>query len=214
MNSNLNIKFYILYRPFLVLGVLVMFFLMGAASIQAQQSDISDNDEKGNFTDNLFTGGNFGFSFGQDVTFIEVAPIVGKKITDNIAIGIGPSYRYIYFNDVFYQYSLYDMKMNNYGFSIFGRYYLNSDMVEIFNNLFTHTEVEYNYMAYKLIPNDKAISQQTGGIDFTNIYVGGGYKQPIGDFSSFNLLILWNLNETPFSPYPNPLLRVGFTVGL
>lgn len=209
---------YVIFRfvslPFFKALMVLIFLIKAVTYSNAQQNQDSMASGEGSFTDNLFTGGNFGFTFGQSVAFIEIAPIVGKKITDNIALGIGPTYRYIYFRDIYHNYTLYDMKINNYGFSVFGRYYFDSDYISVINNLFTHAEVEYNYMYYKFMAKDINVNDERGGIDFTNVYVGGGYKQPIGDFSSFNLLILWNLNETPFSPYPNPLLRLGFTVGL
>jgi hypothetical protein len=44
--------------------------------------------------------------------------------------------------------------------------------------------------------------------------VGGGIKQEIGVNSFLTLMLLYNLNETVNSPYSNPVIRVGFAVGL
>ena len=47
-----------------------------------------------------------------------------------------------------------------------------------------------------------------------SVLVGGGYRQPIGEYSSINLMLLYNINETIDSPYKNPIIRMGFDIGL
>jgi hypothetical protein len=49
---------------------------------------------------------------------------------------------------------------------------------------------------------------------FNSFFVGGGYNQRIGGNTAMYIMILWNLNDTPNSPYVNPIIRVGFSAGL
>jgi hypothetical protein len=46
------------------------------------------------------------------------------------------------------------------------------------------------------------------------LYVGGGYRQPLGENSSLNILLLYNLNQDRNSPYQNPIVRIGFGFGI
>ena len=64
--------------------------LIGSASI-AQNNNVID--ERSSVRDRIFFGGNLGFSFG-DITFIEVAPLVGYRITDKLSGGLQVQYRY------------------------------------------------------------------------------------------------------------------------
>jgi hypothetical protein len=38
--------------------------------------------------------------------------------------------------------------------------------------------------------------------------------QYFGANSGMYIEVLWNLNDTPNSPYTNPIFRVGFNVGM
>ena len=78
----------------------------------------------------------------------------------------------------------------------------------IFENVFAH--VEYETLAYNTRePNQTAYMQQ-----YDSFFVGGGYNQRIGGNSAMYILVLWNLNDTQYSPYSNPVIRVGFSFGL
>ncbi|MBK9045856.1 MAG: hypothetical protein IPL74_03855 [Bacteroidetes bacterium] len=43
--------------------------------------------------------------------------------------------------------------------------------------------------------------------------VGGGYAQEIGANASLVLMLLWNLTEEQYSPYQNPIIRIGINAG-
>jgi hypothetical protein len=145
--------------------------------------------------DRLFFGGGLGFQFG-DIDLISIAPEVGYRFTDRFALGVGISYYYI------------STTTNNQGFStdiyggkVFGRYI-------VFENLFVHTEyealnMETQYFNPTLLPDQDRFT-------VGSFLVGAGYKFRLGSNSYLNLLVLWNLNETVYSPYSNPILRMNF----
>ena len=163
-------------------------------------------------SDRIFFGGNFGLQFG-DITLIDVSPMVGYRITDKVAAGISFNYKYYHDKKFFYnQYSnsFMEMTSNIYGASIFGRYYF----VE---NLFAHIEYEYLIYSYdNYRPNSVGISysKSTETVNVPGLFLGGGYRQPIGGRTYFTITILYNIMESQYSPYSNPIIRVGMSVGL
>lgn len=176
--------------------LLTLIFICPVA-IFGQKGD--ENSKKTDrFSSRLFFGGGFGLQFGN-LTLIEISPMVGYKVTPKLGFGISPTYKYYNFTDSFNPAN--DFKTSVYGGSIFSRYL-------ILENVFAHAEYETLYFNTKLAG---------GGIyptQFNSLLVGGGYRQMIGSNSSLNLMVLWNLNDTPDSPYTNPVIRMGLSVGM
>lgn len=185
-----------------------LFFTLGSFfQLSAQESQPYMSSK---FADRVFFGGNFGLQFG-DLTLIDVSPMVGYRFTEKIAAGVSISYKY-------YDYKVYnpfsnsysDMKSNIYGTSLFGRYYF----VE---NLFAHAEYEYliySYDGYRLNTVGGGYTKSKETVDFPGLFLGGGYRQPIGGRTSFTITILYNVMESQYSPYSNPIIRAGVNVGL
>ncbi len=151
--------------------------------------------------DRFFFGGSLGLQFGS-ATYIDVSPLVGYKITEKLHAGLGVTYIYYKVKDSYYNYSY---ETSIYGGRVFGRYY-------ILDNLFAHTEFEVLNME---VPSEIG---GTGNFDYvrdniTSLMVGGGYAQPIGSNAALTLMILWNLTEEQYSPYQNPIFRLGFSAG-
>ena len=64
----------------------------------------------------FFTGGNLGLQFGS-TTAIDVAPILGYRVTEAFSVGIGATYIYLHINNNYYNYT-----NDIYGGSVFARY--------------------------------------------------------------------------------------------
>jgi len=84
------------------------------------QNDNPDYKPENSFKSRLFYGGGLGLQFGS-ATLIEIAPVIGYKITPKFGIGIGPTYKY-------YSYEYYNVPnthitTNVYGVSLFARYF-------------------------------------------------------------------------------------------
>lgn len=176
------------------------------------------------FKDRLFTGGYLGLQFGSYSTMVDVSPIIGYSLTDNIDVGIGPTYKYYKYKNYYYFSStsggdrFYDHVANMLGASVFARYYFSSEYIAFLNNLFGHVEYEYlnySYNYYFLSSSGSEVSTAKLSYGISSFFVGGGFKQAIGQGRSFfYLLVLWNLNDTYESPYSNPIIRMGVNVGL
>ena len=156
---------------------------------------IRKNPLKKNFWEKVYVGGNVGFQFGT-VTFAEVSPLVGYQFTEKITAGIGVTYQYYRYKDLNYE-----LKTNVYGARVFGRYFFTSF-------LFAHVEYEYlNLEAFDFYP-------QRRRVDVESVLVGGGYFQRFGTGNSgIYAMLLYNLTESAYTPYTNPIIRIGVNVG-
>ncbi|MEI6815898.1 MAG: hypothetical protein WCL14_04745 [Bacteroidota bacterium] len=142
-----------------------------------------------------YFGGNLGAQFGSE-TFIEVSPLVGYRITENFSIGAGITY--IYFSQQNPYNPAYSYHSNIYGARLFAKEYL-------IKNFFAYGEEELLNLEE---PNFNGDLVRT---DVGSTLVGGGFSQSMGGNALSYLMILWNLNETPYSPYTSPIIRIGFT---
>lgn len=189
--------------------LLIVLLNLITASIFAQtEEDPSVKDLQ--FNQRLVFGGGFGMQFGN-VTLLDLSPSIGYRVTDQLTLGTGISYKYNHIKD--YTLDLnsgkwYDYNSNVFGGSIWSRYYL-------LQNIFAHAEIEQLRINYKYTSfSSTTPTNIKSGVDMTSVLVGGGYRQPLGGHVFFNILILFNLNETEFSPYNNPIIRAGVSVGM
>ena len=178
----------------LKINAILLFFFCANLHCLAQLDTVPNNNvkpkNKGFDSSKLFSGGNFGLSFGT-ITIIEISPLLGYQITDRVSVGLGVTY--LHYSDNVNQY-----KTNVYGGRVFARY-------NLFPNLFLHAEAEE--LNGEWVYPDRWWELA--------LPVGAGYRQPLGDFSSFTFMLLYNLNHTAYSPYQSPVIvRVGFNIGL
>lgn len=182
-----GIKFKLIFAGIIIIPCILLQLIVTVDAFSQKHDSIPD---KFHFNKSrLFAGGNIGLQFGS-ATFVDFSPLIGYRFTDKIHGGFGVTYRY--FRDNYYNYSA-DM----YGWRVFGRYY-------IIPNLFAHTEYEILNLEY--FDNKRH--------NVTSIFVGGGYSQNLGGRLNANVLVLWNINESMYSPYNNPIFRAGIGIGL
>ena len=155
----------------------------------------------------FYLGGTGGLSFGS-VTYVEVAPLVGYKITDRFSIGVNPKYTYIHYKYTNNgQYSTPDYQTHIWGGSFFARYF-------ILDNVFLCGEYELNnYAALISLPNNGGYKEKR--ITVGSLLLGGGYFQHFGGGSGFYIQVLYDVLQNPYSPYYGvPVIRAGFVFGL
>jgi hypothetical protein len=180
-----------------ILKNLAFIALYFAVSIVNSQEIETSDDLK--YKKTFFTGGNIGLQFGT-VTMIDISPQFGYYIFENLCVGAGATYQYI--NDRRY---FPRAEINVYGGRIFTRFHF-----PFFNSIFAHGE--YEYMVY----NTNVFSSvgKKEWIDVSNYFLGIGYRQRVFGRSSITLTLLWNFNESMYSPYTNPIIRAGFDIDL
>ncbi|MFO0321640.1 MAG: hypothetical protein ACK504_04340 [Bacteroidota bacterium] len=161
----------------------------------SQQSAITQPKQFENFKDRLFLGGNVGASFGS-ITFINLSPIVGIKINKEFSVGTG--FIYNYYSQSF---AGRNYVSTIYGGNAFARYF-------VFENLFG----QVGWDRLSVIDYRSSIINSRIWVD--NILLGVGYRQLFSDNGALVAMIFYNVNQTPLSPYQNPIIQIGFNIGL
>lgn len=174
------------------LAAAVLLVFPGIRAAAQDSTMFRKHPPKERILDKIFTGGNVGAQFGT-ITFAEISPLIGYKITDKIAAGVGVTYQYYHYKDQYF-----DLETNVYGARVFGRYLFNS-------YLFGYAEEEYL--------NLEAFDFQRRRVDVDSFLAGGGYMQPIGQNSAAVIMILYNFTPSVYTPYSNPIIRIGFNIG-
>ena len=163
-----------------------------------------------NFWRRVSVGGWLSFQFGT-ITGVSVSPEVKVRLVNQLYPGAGFIYQYAYYNDYYIDpvtNQPADFSSSIVGGRFFLRYYLSGIVDNFLGNFFAHTEYEYlSYVGHSENYGDEVYN-------ISSIFVGGGYKQPVSDRAFFDFLLLFNLNDTPDSPYTNPIFRFGFGIGL
>lgn len=177
--------------------IIFLFILMPSA--------FSQSGEKPTPWQRLFWGGNLGLQLGT-VTDIDISPLVGYRLTPRLSAGVGVKYEY-------YHDSYDNLETCIYGGNLFANYTVIKDISKILplntnSGIYFHGEYEALSLDKRIFGNYPVDSQ--GRFISNNFLAGLGIKQPIGERSSFNILILWNLTEGVNSPYSSPVIRFGF----
>ncbi|MGZ3885632.1 MAG: hypothetical protein ACXVPQ_00890 [Bacteroidia bacterium] len=179
----------------------ILFFtscMLGTLSAQHDSSRIGSDGRKPydknarsfDWRNRLYWGGTVGAWFGTQ-TFVDFSPLVGIKINSKLSIGVGAIYNYYS-----YKYLGYTYKTSMYGSRLYARYF-------IFNNVFLQAGWDH-------INRDDPYSYFDQRVWVDNLLVGGGIRYPISDRFFCVATGLWNLNQTPLSPYSNPIIQIGF----
>jgi hypothetical protein len=160
--------------------------------------------EKMTLRDRIYFGGDFSLMFGT-VTFIEVSPVIGYRITPRFSSGIGATYQYYREKTIVNTI----IKSHIYGGRTFAKYIFLKDLNE-FIPLGIHAGL-LGYCEYEFLNLESFFSplHESGRFWLHSFYTGGGLELPVGRRSRMNLLVLFNLNDTGESPYTNPVVRIG-----
>jgi hypothetical protein len=159
--------------------------------------------EKPALTNRLIFGGEIGLSFGT-ITYIKLAPLVGYRITDRLAAGLGPIYIYEKYRD-------YNLETSTYGAKVVVSFTVlkASDLPKglSLGDIAVHVENEFlNVAVY-----DPYYTQFTDRVWIDNLLVGAGIVQSFGGRFGISVFILWDVTQNMYSPYSNPILKFGFS---
>ncbi len=191
---------------FIALGI--SFFLWAnTVTAQAQYSKNSYSS----FRDRLFLGGGIGMTFG-DITRIDIAPVAGMWVVPQWSIGVGG--RYTFYKPRYIGSSSSVSGTHIWGVSGFTQVLPFPDIGTLLNKEIgggpiLHGEYEGLYYDTKLMD---PLAPSTGKQWVDILFVGGGWRQQVGDRAAINILLLWNLSGQDFTPYTsNPILRFTIT---
>lgn len=140
-----------------------------------------------------FAGGMLGAGFSSYSAYVSVEPLVGYNITPAFQVGARFTYIYNSFEDMYgIRYSL-----SSYGAGIFSRYIFYKGIM---------AQIEYEQLSIPYWP------YEGNRMWIPSLFIGGGYIQTMGGRGFASFAILWNVIENEYSPYSNPLIRIGFGV--
>jgi len=140
-----------------------------------------------------FVGGMFGAGFSSYSAYVQVSPLIGYKITPAFHVGTRLTY-------IFNSYEVAPNKRENfhdYGVSVFARYIF-------FKGLFA--QAEYEALSYDY-------GHESGRMWVNSLFIGAGYFMNMGGRGFASFAILFNVLDNEYSPYTNPVFRIGFGVG-
>ena len=182
----------------------ISLFTLG--EIHAQE----ENERKGQF----YLAPDFGLLFGT-VTRIEISPLLGYYLTNRVTLAGG--FRYEYYKD-----SRNYPGLSSYSTSIYGprgqvRYLIIHNLSNILPfriNAGIYFQAEQELLSlekqYFAFPNNF----EDGRFFKPITLIGGGISQQAGRNSFFNAVVMYDLTNDISSPYINPIIRIGFQIGL
>lgn len=144
----------------------------------------------------FFYGGSIGASFGE-VDYVDVAPMVGKHLSDQLAVGMSLLYRHR--ND---SRSGTSISTDDFGGSLFARY----QMGPMF-----FLQTDYEYLDHEFAYSDGSTARKS----FDSLLAGGGIRSSLGGNVSSYMIVQYNLTyDEDEDPYGDPVsVRFGVGVG-
>ncbi len=195
--------------------ILASILISSASFLQAQEEQQQEvqqqqvqQQQRSAFMEKVFFGGGFGAGFG-DYTYVNIAPIIGYRITPRLSAALRLMYQYTTFDyyDIQEQmnkkYNGNDFGIGGFArFSLFGPIYL---------------QAEYEHLSYDGLYFDGTNSRSS----FDSFMAGGGIAQPVGGKAFLFLTAMYNFSYDNFNqnnayrvPYSSPwVIRVGITAG-
>jgi len=175
---------------------------------QNQPQDQNVGREKSGFMDKVFFGGGLGAGFG-DITFVNVSPMIGYRVSPKLTTGVRLMYQYTTFQ--YYNFATQENETyngNDYSIAGFATY-------SLFGPVFI--QGEYEHLNYEGLYMDGTSARTT----FNSMMAGAGISQPVGRKAGIFMVLLYNFSYQNYdatnsfrSPYNSPwILRVGITGG-
>ncbi|MGC8823758.1 MAG: hypothetical protein ACP5PZ_04075 [Bacteroidales bacterium] len=157
--------------------------------------------------DRLVWGGYLSLQVGT-VTVVAVSPQVGYFVSPRMLVGGGLSYEY-------YSEKWYNDRISSsiYGGRIFDEYVFYTSMYKANRqrpNFSFFSHVEYELLNLDRDFSNPELVKASNRFWVHGLLLGVGFKQHLGQRSSFNFVILYNVLNDNRSPYDNPQIRIGF----
>ena len=177
-------------------------------------------EPKGFDKDKLIYGAGIKFNFFNGLFRAGIAPVVGYRISDRFAAGVGLAYQYDSERDYFIYntasgYQSFPLRRNMISPSVWVR-------GVIYNNIFAQVEGEYNLQNWRYHDQDLDPSSPTYGeavkrklnVNSPALLAGLGLRQPIGEYSSLYVMAMYDVLQNKNSPYYGFLdYRIGINFG-
>ncbi len=145
----------------------------------------------------FFFGGGIGGGYSTYSSYIQITPIIGYRVTQKIQVGTRLTYMHQWFQDGFGK----KYNSNIYGGSLFVRYVF-------WKLLYVQTEYEM------LNVPDYYAADANATRAVNSLFAGLGFMQSMGGSAFLTVSVMYNFLDDRYSPYSNPVIRIGFGIGL
>jgi hypothetical protein len=205
---------------YLVFALLLAFGVQNASAQEVYNSSgkpaykKKSKKKQGYDPDRLIVGGGLNGIYTSGFLSAGISPIVGYRLTKNWSAGVGLGYQYtqeaIARNPVTNKLSY--VKWNVIYPSIWTRYF-------VFRNIFADVTFEYDFISerYPMYFNYSTNKYETVKTKLQTpcLLVGAGFKQPLGGRVFVFGQIMYDVLQTPYSPYEGRVFpRFGIVAGL
>ena len=166
--------------------------------IEAETYDSVKTEQTRPTQSKWYYGGNIGFSFWNDYTYLGIFPLVGYKVSPKFSVGGKLGYAYYNQNNT-------DFSSHNYGGSIFTRY-------RVVPQFYLHGEFAYWSYERQTVTNQQLGTERVW-VPF--LFLGGGFAQMVSPNVWVFVEILFDVIQDEKSPYGDwdPFVSFGIGVG-
>jgi hypothetical protein len=181
----------------------ILLSILFLASVLGLDAQYLEKDPPPSPVQRIFFGGNLDMGFGT-VTQISLSPEVGYRITNRLSAGVGIDYMFVYSEE-------YNFKGSIFGGSVFASFtvikslgelipFLGTDMGILVYGQFSDTNMGKFYTALS--------GEEPMWI--ASPMLGLGFQVPIGQRSYMVLSVMYNFDESMYSIYSNPVVKVSY----
>ncbi|MBO7652371.1 MAG: hypothetical protein J6S84_06655 [Bacteroidales bacterium] len=181
----------------ILLSILLM---LSALGLDAQYLE---TDPPSSPVQRIFWGGDLNMAFGT-VTQISLSPQVGYRITNRLSAGVGIDYLFLYSEE-------YNFKGSIFGGNVFASFTVIKslgDLIPFFGTdmgILIYGQFSYTNMGefYTTLSGEEPMW-------IASPMLGLGFQIPIGQRSYMLLTIMYNFDESMYSIYSNPVVKISY----
>ena len=181
----------------------ILLSILFLASVLGLEAQYLEKDPPPSPVQRIFFGGNLDMGFGT-VTQISLSPEVGYRITNRLSAGVGIDYMFVYSEE-------YNFKGSIFGGSVFASFTVIKSLGELIPFLGTDMGIlVYGQFSYTNMGKFYTALSGEEPMWIASPMLGLGFQVPIGQRSYMVLSVMYNFDESMYSIYSNPVVKVSY----
>lgn len=180
--------------------LLVIFLSFVACGLRAQYLETEPPPSP---VQRIFYGGDLDLAFGT-VTQISLSPQVGYRITNRFSAGVGIDYMFVYSE-------FYNFKGSIFGGNVFASFTVIKSIGDLIPFFRTDMGILiYGQFSYTNMGKFYTVLSAEEPMRIASPMLGLGFQVPIGRRSYMVLSVMYNFNESMYSLYSNPVVKISY----
>ena len=181
----------------------ILLSILFLASVLGLDAQYLEKDPPPSPVQRIFFGGNLDMGF-VTVTQISLSPEVGYRITNRLSAGVGIDYMFVYSEE-------YNFKGSIFGGSVFASFTVIKSLGELIPFLGTDMGIlVYGQFSYTNMGKFYTALSGEEPMWIASPMLGLGFQVPIGQRSYMVLSVMYNFDESMYSIYSNPVVKVSY----